>query len=190
MRFYDCYYGMIDNNGKIILNSNNACWRGISRGSVFWRINNADKKNKDYIFIKSFIEKEISEESRLRLISLINKITDCKIVTINKEKFIKYKPIRYYASDLVLLNMIRMLWYENQSFNQDQFFEDIMKNHKGKDTLMFLMECVKKNVLTGDINSYGYGNHSCVYKDIIPKKAKKLKEYKGELMQEFMISKM
>lgn len=190
MRRYSCYYGMLDSKKKMIWNSNTACWRGLDRGygdGKPWSIPSPDKKNKGFIFIKDFKEGEISDKSREELIRLINKITYCKIVKIKRTEFIKYKLLGYYYSDLLLLNMIRMMWYSVQSFDQDKFFVDIFNPHKGKDTLIFLLECVKNNVHLSDRSGYGYGNHSCIYKDIVPKKALALKNNKEASMHAFLI---
>jgi hypothetical protein len=77
------------------------------------------------------------------------------------------------------------LWYQNQSFNNEQFFVDICKSKlKNLDYLEFMMTCIKNNVNTE--SSWYYGDHSFVYLGIIPKTKEILYKYTGISMSNFL----
>ena len=176
MRDYSCYFYHLENN-KLIQNSNTACWAGLNKSEYL---------GKD-IYIDKYIEPEITDKQRKRIVYLLNKITLCKFTTIENVKYIQFKLLNNYYSNLLLLNFIRILWYSNQSFNNDQFFIDICKpKTKGLDYLEFMMTCIKNNVLINIKSSWGYGDHSFVYKDIIPKTKEMLLKYTGDSMQTFL----
>lgn len=191
MRGYDCYVYHLENN-ELVLNNNTACWAGLSNGQGKYynedgKLISLDVKTKDYIFIDNYIEPEITDIQRKRIVYLINKITPCKFVTINDKIYIRYKLLKNHYSNLLLLNFIRILWYENKVFNNKQFFIDICKPKTKKlDYLEFMMTCIKNNVLLGASNSWYYGNHSFVYKDIIPKTKEILYKYTGNRMSNFL----
>ena len=117
MRGYKCYIYHLQKNNKLIENSNNACWAGL---------NNSQYLEKD-IYIDKYIEPEITDKQRRRIVYLLNKITLCKFTTIENVKYIQFKLLKYHYSNLLLLNFIRILWYKNKSFNNEQFFIDICK---------------------------------------------------------------
>ena len=191
MRDYSCYFYHLENN-KLIQNSNTACWAGLNReygkySNKNYKLIILDVKTKDYIYIDRYIEPQITDDQRKRIIYLINKITPCKFTTIKSVKYIQYKLLKNHYSNLLLLNFIRILWYKNGSFNNKQFFIDICKpKTKGLDYLEFMMTCIKNNVLINIESSWGYGNHSFVYKDIIPKTKEMLLKYTGNSMQTFL----
>ena len=174
MRDCCCYIYHL-NNKKLVPNSNTACWAGLN-SSIYL--------NKD-IYIDKYIEPEIIDKQRKRIVYLINKIVPCKFEKIDNKTYIKYKLLNNHYSNLLLLNFIRILWYKNGSFNNEQFFIDICKpKTKGLDYLEFMMTCIKNNVESND--SWNYGNHSFVYKNIIPKTKEILLEYTGSSMQNFL----
>lgn len=183
MRDYSCHIYHFENN-KLIKNPNQACWAGLRKESLsFLNINS--KTSKD-IYIDNYIQPEITHIQRKRIIYLINKITPCKFIKIDNKIYIKYEMLNNHYSDL-LLNFIRILWYKNPSFNNNKFFIDICKSKtRNLDYLEFMMTCVKNNV---NNESYGYGNHSFVYPDIIPKTKKMLYKHTGLSMQIFLQSK-
>ena len=187
MRGYECYIYHLQNK-KLVKNSNNACWAGLNRSIFSDDKGNyiiLDAKTKDYIYIDKYIEPEITDKQRKRIITLINKITPCKFTTIEKVKYIQYKLLKNHYSNLLLLNFIRILWYQNKAFNNEQFFIDICKPKTRKlDYLEFMMICIKNNV--DNNNSYGLGDHSFVYKDIIPKTKEMLYKYTGNSMRTFL----
>lgn len=122
-----------------------------------------------------------------RIVNLINKITTCKKVYIDNILYIKYKTLDNYSSDLLLLNIIRMLWYTPQGIYIENFIRDILKQNKNKDSLAFILETIINN-LKEDL-SYGQeGDHSCIYKKMKIKTSKQLLEFKGEQMQAFLIT--
>ena len=187
MRDYKCYIYHLQDK-KLIQNSNNSCWAGLNK-KIYTDINykdiKLDKKTKDYIYIDKYIEKEITTPQRVRIIYLINKITPCKFVMIGDKTYIQYKLLKNHYSNLLLLNFIRILWYQNKCFNNEQFFIDICKpKTKGLDYLEFMMTCIKNNV--NNMDSWSFGDHSFVYKNIIPKTKEMLLKYTGKSMQTFL----
>ena len=175
MRGYECYiYHLI--NKKLVRNSNNACWAGLNR---------VEYLGKD-IYINKYIEPEITTPQRKRIVYLLNKITPCKFTTIEKVKYIQYKLLSNHHSNLLLLNFLRILWYKNGCFNNEQFFIDICKRKpKNLDYLEFMMICIKNNINTA-VQSWHYGNHSFVYPNIISKTKEMLYKYTGNTMQTFL----
>lgn len=187
MRCYSCYIYHLQDK-KLVQNSNNSCWAGLNRSqynNINYEIIILDIKTKDYIYIDKYIEPEITDKQRKRIVYLINKITSCKFITIESKTYIQYKLLKNHYSNLLLLNFIRILWYKNKAFNNEQFFIDICKpKTKGLDYLEFMMICIKNNVLNNE--SYGLGNHSFVYKNIIPKTKEMLLKYTGNTMMYFL----
>jgi len=192
MRGYECYIYHLENN-KLVQNSNHACWNGLNQ-SKYKKYNKEqkqvvniilDEETKDYIYIDKYIEPEITTPQRTRIVYLINKITPCKFVLIDDKIYIRYKLLSNHYSNLLLLNFIRILWYKNGSFNNEQFFIDICKSKtRNLDYLEFMMICIKNNVESN--GSWHYGNHSFVYKNIIPKTKEMLYKYTGNQMQTFL----
>jgi hypothetical protein len=187
MRDYGCFYYKMSPDNKLKQNPNAACWAGLrgAHGKDFL-FKNVNKEYKGIIFIKEFRCKDVDESIVNRMIYLINKITPCKLVKIEEKEFIRIKVFERYSQNLVILNFIRMLWYKNGGFNHEKFFEDIFEDIRYRDPLLFLMECVKKNVQ--EKRYYDYGNHSLIYAGIIPKSKKYLKDYKRSEMEDFMTS--
>jgi len=187
MRDYNCYIYHLQDK-KLVQNSNDSCWAGLNK--IIYSDKNykniiLDVKTKDYIYIDQYIEPEITTQQRTRIVYLINKITSCKFIMIEDKIYIRYKLLKNHYSNLLLLNFIRILWYENKSFNNKQFFIDICKpKSRNLDYLEFMMTCIKNNVLNND--SYGLGDHSFVYKGIIPKTKEMLYKYTGNQMQTFL----
>jgi len=174
MRDYGCHIYHLQNK-KLVQNSNNACWAGLKYAKYLG-------KN---IYIDKYIEEEITDKQRKRIIYLLNKITPCKFTTIKGVKYIQFKLLKYHYSNLLLLNFIRILWYKNQVFNNEQFFIDICKpKPRNLDYLEFMMTCIKNNVESN--GSWHYGNHSFVYNGIIPKTKEMLLKYTGNSMQTFL----
>ena len=187
MRGYECYIYHLQNK-KLVKNSNNACWAGLNRARFSDDKGDyiiLDVKTKDYIYIDKYIEPEITTIQRKRIVYLINKIVPCKFVTIDNKVYIKYKLLKNHYSNLLLLNFIRILCYKNGSFNNEQFFIDISKpKPRNLDYLEFMMTCIKNNV--NDSSTFGHGNHSFVYKNIIPKTKEMLYKYTDQSMQTFL----
>jgi hypothetical protein len=187
MRDYKCYIYHLEDK-KLIQNGNYACWAGLNRSqysSIEGKNIVLDIETKDYIYIDKYIENQITDKQRKRIVFLINKITPCEFVTINGKKYIQYKLLKNHYSNLLLLNFIRILWYKNGLFNNEQFFIDICKpKTRGLDYLEFMMTCIKNNVM--DSTSWNYGDHCFAYKNIIPKTKEKLYEFTGNQMQTFL----
>lgn len=174
MRNCGCYIYHLENN-KLVQNSNNACWAGLNKSKYLG----------ENIYIDKYIEPEITDNQRKRIVYLINKITPCKFTKIDSKIYIQYKLLNNHYSNLLLLNFIRILWYKNGSFNNEQFFIDICKpKTRNLDYLEFMINCIKNNVETS--SSWYYGDHSFVYLNIIPKTKEMLYKYTGNSMETFL----
>lgn len=181
MRCYSCYFYHLKDK-KLIKSCSSACWAGLK----ILDKDTIDKLTKDYIYIDKYIQPEITDDQRKRIVYLINKITPCKFITIDDKIYIRYKLLKNHYSNLLLLNFIRILWYKNKSFDNEQFFIDICKpKPRNLDYLEFMMTCVKNNVLTNN-SSWYYGDHSFVYQGIIPKTKEMLYKYTGNTMMYFL----
>lgn len=189
MRDYNCYIYHLQDK-KLVQNSNDSCWAGLNK--IIYSDKNykniiLDVKTKDYIYIDKYIEPEITTQQRTRIVYLINKITPCKFIMIEDKIYIRYKLLKNHYSNLLLLNFIRILWYKNKAFNNKQFFIDICKpKSRNLDYLEFMMICIKDNILNNSGNQWSYGDHSFVYKGIIPKTKEMLLSYTGNQMQTFL----
>ena len=197
MRGFDCHYYHMKDDNTLYKNTNNACWAGLNRDRPL-EINIYDpekgytklvlkKEEKNSIYIDKYIDNEVSNEVRKRIVYLINKITPCSFEKIGNITYIKYTMLPKFYSDLLLLNLIRTLWYRHSPvFNLKQFHIDLLKRKpQGKDYLEFIMETISKNVITENAK-YSYGDHSFVYPNIVPKTKDKLISYKGNSMQGFL----
>lgn len=181
MRCYSCYFYHLRDK-KLLKLCGSACWAGLKTLNK----NTIDKLTKDYIYIDKYIQPEITDKQRKRIVYLINKITPCKFTTIKGKTYIQCKLLKNHYSNLLLLNFIRILWYKNKAFNNEQFFIDICKSKpRNLDYLEFMMICIKNNVLTNN-SSWHYGDHSFVYQGIIPKTKEMLYKYTGNRMMNFL----
>jgi len=202
---YHCYYFIDIGKKDLVQISNTACWAGIRDPKDYYYYSNTKidhwgsrervhyKESIPYIYIDFFRTKHNSLINTKVLLKFINEITECKIVTINKKSYIKYKLINdnHYYSNLVLLNFIRMIWYKPPLFNHEQFFKDIRKKDITiEDALYFLMDMTKINVLPPGRGYANYLDHSLITPGIIPKHSKLLFEYRGERMDQFLIQKI
>jgi hypothetical protein len=197
MRGFDCHWYYIDENEKLKKSESTACWAGLNRGRPL-QLHSYDgnkrveiiihKNYENVIFIDNFVDADISDTVRKRIVYLINKITPCSFVNIENKLLIKYNLLNNHYSDLFLLNLIRTMWYISKNFNLVQFHIDIQKKKpNNKDYLEFIMETISKNIIERNANNqYGYGDHSFVYEKIIPKKKDTLISYKGKSMQAFL----
>ena len=82
MRDYSCYFYHLENN-KLIQNSNTACWAGLNReyGKYYNKKYEPiilDVKTKDYIYIDRYIEPEITDKQRKRIVYLIRSSLEAK----------------------------------------------------------------------------------------------------------------
>jgi hypothetical protein len=194
MRGFQCYYYRMRDNNKLIAEGNRSCWAGINNECYFYDKIQKERivfkllpENKDDIFIDQFKVTcgTVSEKDIKRVVHLINKITPCKLVKIKKKQYIKYRKVGYYYSDLLLLNIIRMLWYQPKRFNMEEYYKSIHDRFKG-DPLIFLMERIKNQVDESATAGYSYGDHSCIYKNIVPKTKQQLLDYKKGSMENFI----
>jgi len=187
MRGYDCHYYYMTSNKELVKNSNSACWAGINNTPYIKK----GKVIKNTIYIERFENEVIVNNKHIvRLVNLINNITPCKIVSIKKVKYIKFKLLGTYDQNLIVLNFIRQLWYECFTlFDSISFFDELKKTKRKKevDSLYFIMSIFKKHVIW-DKESYTSG-HSNFIKGIKPKKTSDLLKYKGNSVAKFLIKK-
>lgn len=211
-RLFGCFYYTKVNNNKIF-NGNTACWAGLNN-HIKSKDNSLPIYIKIYKPIELFSEEEFLKHMK-RIVYLINLMTPCSLVKEDNKNepvganypksnySIKYQLFSSnYYSEIVLLNIIRMLWFIPYNFNILQYYEDIhTKRKKGEDPLTFLLNVISKNVIDVNTNTekreqdketgiasykYGYGDHSLIYKNIKPKPFKHLKESKQNYMQGFL----
>lgn len=176
------YYGIDDNTLKE--NTNTSCFAGIM---------NIPKEN--YIYIKDF-ECEETQKYIPLIIELINKITPCSIVTINRIKYIKFKLLETYDQSLILLNFLRLLWYDpKEVYGKSSFslsFFRYLSKSRYKDPFKRL---TKANKIANEEQSYRYhikGHSNCFgrnafgesYKFLILE-TKDLLNFKGIALVEF-----
>lgn len=183
MRGFDCYYYYMTDKKEFVKNGRTACWAGIcappnSKGVIA-----------DTLYIYKFENVNVVDNKQIvRLVNLINNITPCKIVTIKKEKYIKYKLLRTYDQNLVLLNFIRQLWYENcrAAFDFKKFFDELQKTRRKKevDPLFFIMDIFKKYIKY-DNTQYAF-THSNFIKGVVPKTKEQLFKYNGNSVAQFL----
>lgn len=205
MRFYSCYYGRIAYN-KMYPNDNTACWAGLRSDSIKTKFVKPDKsldytdRKKvfktipKYIYISRYISDNMPK-NYTKLLEIINTMTTCVEYEFEGTQYIKYKLITNgtYYNNLVLLNFIRMIWYKPSCLDHALFFDSLNEYDGEKDGLLFLLQTIKPCIEKKD-NDYGYGNHSLVYKGIIPKTFKELKAYKSNIgyseydMHHFLVS--
>jgi len=188
MRNYKCYFYYRSKDNLILYpSSNEACWAGISDRIAYTpcksKLVNKDLYDTNYIYIKNYIQPEVSEIDRNRIVYLINKIVECSYIVIDDVKYIKVKLLDNYDSNLIFLNIIRMFWYHPGYFNIAQYYKDIHKRRsKNEDSLSFLLKCIKDNVsdTKNKLNGYeSYGDHSIIYENIKIKTTKDLLNYQG-----------
>jgi len=120
MRNYSCYYGKYVNK-KVIKSNSSACWASIDRDGFEYVQN---------LYIYKFEEPDITYEQIKLLVSIVNQITPCSIVTHKKIKYIKYRKIKGYIKNLIILNFIRALWHETGGILSSQLFLNSLKNPK------------------------------------------------------------
>lgn len=191
MRSFNCDYYHLNKDNKLCKNANKSCWASINN---YITVDN-DKRititllesKKDHIYIDNYIEPQITDEQRKRLIYLINKITPCKFVNIEGKVYIEYKKIKGYDNNLILLNFIRNLWCVGHSgFNYKGFFNDLLKRKlRNQDYLVFIMTHFKNNI----VDPPAYQDHSNIIGNIIPKTKEELLSYTGYSTKEFLTSK-
>ena len=121
-----------------------------------------------------------------RIVNLVNKITPCKVVSINNVRFIKLKLLDTYAKNLVVCNILRMLWYIPLNIKFEEYYVDIMKKRsKDVDPLSFILKAVIDNY--DKKSTYGDGDHSLVYYNNKIKTIDQLHAYRGDTMHGFLI---
>lgn len=204
MRGYQCHYYIKDKDGKLTKDDIDGLYwdyktpAKVSIGSACWsslrRIPQAS-----FIYIENY-ETEETKDSIDLLLRLINEITPCNIVTINKKNYIEYKLLKTYDQNIVLLNFIRNLWNKPGVANEkgegaeyakdytDIFFKTLAKTRL-KDPLKRLTQANKEASINYKIEGFGPG-HSNVhnYKDLKIKDTQSLLEFKGNSTRTFLIS--
>jgi hypothetical protein len=184
MRDFKCYYYSYEED-NFVINDNTACWKGITSGVYDQTVVYEE------IYIDRF--KDETEEYIELLVNTINQITPTSIEKINDIEYIKYKLLKVYNQDLILLNFIRNLWYKPtwiyttiEKYN-DLFFISL-KEQKNKDPLIRLttanIEACKE---LGLLNSPGHCNiHN--WEQLKAKKVSELLSYQGKSTRVFLTS--
>ena len=200
MRGFQCEYFIKDDEGKltkIINNSNgkypskiwNSCWGNVKTILI-------DKPSSSFIYIEKY-ETEQTKDSIELLLQLVNEITPCNIVTIEKKNYIEYKLLKTYDQNIILLNFIRNLWNrpgisntngEGPDYAKDYtdiFFKTLAKT-KFKDPLSKLTKANKEACINYKV-TYGPG-HSNVhgYDDLKIKDSKSLLKFEGDSTRTFL----
>lgn len=139
----------------------------------------------DIIYIEQFTFPKTSHNIPL-LLSLINKITPCEIVKINDVEYIRYKLIKTYDQNLILLNFIRNLWNAEIKGYNELFFMYLKEGSSYQDPLEILTDANKKacvNICT----KYSPG-HSNIHlaNELKIKNTKQLLGYKGLTTEKFL----
>ena len=189
-RNYGCHYYRKKKSGKLKQNSNEACWAGLCRQRS-WDTKTMPKE----IFIKKFHHRDIRDIKKL--LSILNIITPCEIVRrLDGKKYIKYTLVKYsakeedasmYASNILLLNFVRMCWYKPDRCNLDKFFKLLYEYKEGEDPLEFLLGKVSRSIEPAPKQGYAqFGNHSLVYENIILRTVKEFEDTTFTSMQEFI----
>jgi hypothetical protein len=96
----ECNYS-IKINSNLEEAPNNICW-----ADIFDYRSQTDGNIYIYRFREPNTEKHIP-----KLLSIINEITPCELVTIDGMEYIQYKLLPFYNQNLLILNFIRYLWY-------------------------------------------------------------------------------
>lgn len=206
MRTFSCHYYKLDEKEKLVKNSNSACWAGLRRYEVSKKpdgnLNYGSGKyvmQEDYntIYIDEFEMPRTKDHIDL-MVKIVNEITPCELVTINKKKYIKFKMLKTYDQSLVVLNFVRNLWFEpipfmtgSKEYNAkvglytDTFFETLKKS-RFKDPLKKLTRANKVACEKAGAKSYyGHSNFNIASKLNI-KETSQLLKYKGESTSGFL----
>ncbi len=180
MRGYQCYVHHL-RNGVMEQNGNTACFAGLTG----YYIPNAKDQEVNMVYITQIRTKETEKYLEL-LIRTINKITLCELVTINKQKYIKFQLLPSYDQSLVLLNFIRNLWcnpiqygIKTVSIPYHKTFFEVLARSRRTDPLIKLTLANKKACeLANFRGSLGHSNcHE--YNRLKLKKTEELMNYKG-----------
>lgn len=142
MRSYQCHIHYYQ-KGKFKKESNTACFAGVNG-----LLTKADDK---YIYIDKFKEKG-TQCHITRLIELINQITPCELIEIEKKQYIKVKLLQTYDQSLIVLNFIRNLWYAQPFYRKHMFFKNLYDSEH-TDPLEILTAANKsacKRIIFGD----------------------------------------
>lgn len=202
MRGYNCYYyyksKLEDGNFKLIQHFNTACWGGLH--SFFPPIGEHGFVNTIYI---SHFDEENTKQYQNLLINTINKITPCKIVLTNypifrnenklsldSNRFIKYKLLSTYDKNLFLLNFVRTLWYTRFSSYAPAFFKSLKKTTKEyRDPVVQLtaanVEAIK-TIKQIDTGFFYDGDHSNIYRKSKIKTTRQLLNFDGNNLKHFI----
>lgn len=178
------YYGKLRPKIKSRLKYPRACWAEIGSEKFVSKV------------VSGFIISNLHGQRHKYLetvVAFINTITKCEMFIEDKDKYIYYKPIGGYGSDLLLLNLIRHIWYPNPFSNSRYtrsevdvlFFEELKckfeadKDNKKFDPILLLTTLIKK-YSSESVSGYSAGDHSFFTRAIKPKTTKEFWEhYKG-----------
>lgn len=174
VRGFSCYYKSYTKGNELVTNSNSACWAGVKMEL---------QSGSDYIYIFKYIDESTSEYID-DFLKIINEITECCIVKIDNIEHIKFKLLKTYDQNLILLNFIRNLWYSQFDKYSESFFENLFKS-KYEDPLQKLLDAHKIACVPME---HSWRDHSnCVKSENIQIKKKEfLYNYNGRSVDEFL----
>lgn len=173
MRGFDCYW--FTYVGKALEQSSSTmCWSGIRR------VLEDEKDKVKEIYITKYNEVE-TEKYQKRLIFIINKITPCSKVIIDKVEYIKFKLIKGYNNNLILLSFIRNLWNNPMAHDKkcnytEEFFKALKESKKLYSDPLERLTYANKEACPESALYVGHSN-VCNKKDLVIRKAKELLDF-------------
>lgn len=177
MRGFECELKNKLKNGTYERNYNNACFSDINRIP-----NNEKLLENNAAYISEFEDESTKKYIKL-LLRLINKITPCTIV----DGYIRFELMPTYNQSLILLNFIRNLWNEPNSYEgySEKFFKALVKGRM-EDPLARLTNANK--IACTEIRSlYSPGHSNCHPGGKLKvKTTDDLRKFKGTSTQTFL----
>jgi len=146
-----------------------------------WRHTEEDRKTSEFMLIrihKSSKNKKFTE----KIVEIINTITPCKYHEFENVKYITIKLLKNYYSGLIILNLIRLIWYSPLAAYEDKYLKELCESFdKGeeKDAMLLITSLIELHLSKdAKLKSYYIGDHCFFYKKIIPISTEKLLSYK------------
>lgn len=128
--------------------------------------------NRDYYGINENLIIDLNKFSEIidlkhvnKIIELINKITICELTKENKiyYKIIDFEKPYYYNKNLVLLNFLRLIWYNPYEFmyNDEEFFNNLYIEHEDP---MYILTTANQKACDKYIKSYNISHSNGCFK--------------------------
>lgn len=202
MNDYSCCYYLLNNN-RLFKNINSACWAGFNCLSDY-RIDNEKVETSYEKFKKSFIFIEydyygllLNDDQLEKYVKILNNFIYCKLKKRKNKKYLVIKlneklfkknlnQGNHNYRMLLILNFIRMIWYKPRNFKYNEFLNELFQTFydlKGDPLYKFLTILIKHQF---EESPYGWGDHSCIFKNSKPKTLKQLYNWDNNSMQGFL----